>query len=411
MTSVNAARRLGTQLNDGTLALAALAILLVAAVLWSANSANVERTDFALTYVGAHMVHSGMGEQLYDTGRQIQLRDSLFQHASPLYFEHPPFEAVALAPIAALPYRAAYLIWGLLNVTVILGLVVWLRPYFAWPHEDVTYVFLWLLFAPLGVAIYQGQSSIVLLAAYAAAFVELKHSRPFAAGAVFALALVKFQFAIPMALIFLFRKEWRFLAGFVASAVVLAGVSLAGIGWGGMLEYLRLLSKIGANPQNVSYGSAVDMPTIHGLVYALGGRHLGTMAMSGLVILVSLALLVWVARRWQISNRHSSDLMFAGAIAASLLSGPHMFTQDFTPLIVSMFLAASYRHAFTSRMRTWLLVLLALFWAFPLYFLFVKWHCLYLMAIVMLVFTWLCVQAAAPRQRQPGAVTEAVAAG
>lgn len=409
MISANV-RRLGTELNDGTLALAALAILLVAAVLWSANNANVERTDFALTYVGAHMVHSGMGRQLYDVERQIQLRDSLFQQASPLYFEHPPFEAVMLAPLASLPYRAAYLIWGLFNVAVLLGIIVWLRPYFAWPREDVPYVFLWLLFAPLGVAIYQGQSSIVLLAAYAAAFVELKHSRPFIAGAVFALALVKFQFAIPMALIFLFRKQGRFLGGFVASAMVLAGVSLAGVGWGGIRDYLQLLSKIGANPQNVSYGSAVDMPTIHGLIYALGGRHLGTVALSGLVIVVSLALLAWVARRWQTSNT-SFELMFAGAIAASLLSGPHMFTQDFSPLIISMFLAASYRHVFPSRVRACIVVLLALFWAFPLYFLFVKWHCLYLMAVVMLGFTWLCVQAAIPRQRQPGAVTEAVAAG
>jgi len=160
-------------LNDSTLALAALAILLAAAVLWSARGVNVEKTDFALTYVGDHIVHTGMGRHLYDVGLQVHLRDSMFQAPSPLYFEHPPFEAVALSPLAAFQFRTAYTIWGLFNVAVLLAAIVWLRPYLPWPSEDIAYLFLWLLFAPLLVAIYQGQSSIVVLAAYAAAFVLL----------------------------------------------------------------------------------------------------------------------------------------------------------------------------------------------------------------------------------------------
>src|SRR5690242_588989 len=73
MSSISPKPRLGAGLNDSTLGLVALAILLVAAVLWSANSPNAERTDFALTYVGAHIVHSGTGNRLYDTGLQVQL--------------------------------------------------------------------------------------------------------------------------------------------------------------------------------------------------------------------------------------------------------------------------------------------------------------------------------------------------
>src|SRR5438034_6039504 len=146
-------------LNDGTLGLAMAAILLATAVIWAAHGPNVEKTDFSLTYVGAKLVHTGFGGRLYDIALQKQTRDTLFQHPSPLFFEHPPFEALLLSPLAALPFRTAYLIWGLFNVAVWVLLIFFLRTHLPWPREELGYLSLWLLFAPLGVALYQGQSS------------------------------------------------------------------------------------------------------------------------------------------------------------------------------------------------------------------------------------------------------------
>src|SRR5579863_10242603 len=64
--AVVTARRIDLGLNEGTLGLFAAAILLVGAVLWSAHGPNVEKTDFSLTYVGARIVHQGLGSRLYD---------------------------------------------------------------------------------------------------------------------------------------------------------------------------------------------------------------------------------------------------------------------------------------------------------------------------------------------------------
>ncbi len=287
-SSSTPAPQLGRAFSDGTLGLVALAILLASAVVWSSHSVNAERTDFALTYVGAHIVHEGSGRQLYDLGLQVRLRESMFQHASPLYFEHPPFEALALSRLAGFSFRTAYLVWGLVNVAVLLVLIVWLQPYFSWPAEDLGYISLWLLFAPLGVSLYQGQSSIFVLAAYAFAFVQLKKENPLSAGIALGLALVKFQFAVPFAVIFLLRRQWRFLGGFAASAAVLGLFSIVAVGWGGVLDYIRLLLRIGNNPQNLSYGSAVDMPTLHGLVYAAAGHHLNVVGLNTVVSLLTL---------------------------------------------------------------------------------------------------------------------------
>src|SRR5262249_15561915 len=80
------ARGFDLGLNERTFALAATAILLFGAAMWCARGPNVEKTDFSLTYVGARIVHQGMGHRLYDAALQKKLRDSLFEHPSPLLF-------------------------------------------------------------------------------------------------------------------------------------------------------------------------------------------------------------------------------------------------------------------------------------------------------------------------------------
>src|SRR5437773_10126934 len=102
------ARRFTFGFNDATPGLLAAFILLFGAALWAVHSPGVEKTDFSLTYVGATIEHEGLGRSLYDITLQKHVRDSLFQHPSPLFFEHPPFEALLFSPLAALPFSSAY---------------------------------------------------------------------------------------------------------------------------------------------------------------------------------------------------------------------------------------------------------------------------------------------------------------
>jgi len=377
--------------NDGILGLLGAAILLFSAVLWTAHAPNVEKTDFSLTFVGATIVHQGMGRDLYDVSLQKQLRDSLFQHPVPLFFEHPPFEALLLSPLAGHPFRTAYLIWGLLNAIVWLALIILLRPHLPWPSEELGYVFMWLLFAPLWVSLYQGQSSLLLLAFYAITFVLLKHGKQFPAGIALGFGLMKFQFVLPFVLIFLIRRKWRFIGGFAVSSLLLALLSIAAVGWNGIVDYARFLFAIGSNPQNVSYGSGVDMPTIHGFVFALVGQRISHLALNILVALLSIILLAWVALKWRAAGKAGEfDLRFAAAVVASLLSGSHMFTHDFSPLILAMLLSAGYLWHLQRPLSARVAVrsVLVLFLSFPFYFVFVKWHCLYLLAPILFLFTW-----------------------
>jgi hypothetical protein len=381
--------------NDRTLGLAGVAIVLMGAVLWSAHGIHTEKTDFSLTYVGAYIVHQGEGTRLYDVELQKRVRDSLFRDPNPLFYEHPPFEALLLSPLAALPFRTAYMVWGFLNASVWLLLIFFLRPCLLWPREEFGYLALWLLFAPLGVALFQGQSSLLVLAIFSITFIRLKEYREFSAGLALGVGLFKLQFILPFALIMLFRKRWQFLAGFACTSFFLGMISLGRVGWTGLTSYVRFLFTIGNNPQNLSYGSAVDMPTIHGFIYAVLGNLLSHRGLNLTVAALSVLLLWFVARRWNSAGSDCGNtLMFAAAIPACLLTSSHMFTHDFSPLLLAMFLVAASLSAFKPlsalqrSLQIAIIATLALFWTFPLYFVCVAWHCLYLMCPVLAVFAF-----------------------
>jgi len=205
------------------------------------------------------------------------------------------------------------------------------------------------------------------------------------------LGLFKFQFVVPFALIFLLRKKWRFLAGFVLSATVLGALSLAAVGWQGVKSYVHLLLSIGSNPGNVSYGSAVDMPTLHGFVYALLSGTVGVRAIGIVVAAISVLLILFTASRWEHAERtsrdNSFDLVFAAAVAMSLMTGLHMFTHDFSPLMLALLLVAAHFPTRAHPGLRWLLgITMALFWIPPLYFILVARHGLYLMFPLLAVF-------------------------
>jgi hypothetical protein len=384
--------------NDGTFALVGLAVFLVSFVVWSAHSPNVEKTDFSVTYVGAKLIHDGKARDLYDFHKQQEVRDSLFRKPSPLFFEHPPFEALILSPLAGLPYRTAYLMWGIFNAALLWCSIIFLRPFLLWPKEHLAYTFLWALFAPLIVTLYQGQSSLVLFAIYALTFWLLKSRRDFLAGLALGIGLFKFQFVIPFALILFLLKRWRVSAGFVVSSLFLGVLSTIAVGWRGLYDYARFIFTIASNPQNESYGSAVDMPTLHGLIYAVLGQNISHAALSGVVVLVSLVLLAWVTWSWRLSDDTNFDVMFAAALTAALVSGSHMFTHDFSPLILAMFLLGTKLSRFSVtqeariRLMTW--IVLGILWTFPLYFVLVAFHRLYLMCLVLLLLIYCSVRIA-----------------
>lgn len=376
--------------NEAGIAYAASAALLLGAALWCGLGPQIEHTDFSMTYVGARIVHLGRGARLYDMGEQIAQRQSTFRDPSPLLFEHPPFEALIFSPLAALPYRTAYTIWALVNAIIWLSLPLLLRPQAPRPRETLGYLALWLLFAPLGVALFQGQSSLALLLLYTLCFLQLKRGRELTAGALLGLGLFKFQFVLPLALIFLLRRQWRFLAGFAVSGAFLGALSVAAVGWRGLVSYAEFLHTVAGNPHNASYGNAVGMATLQGFFNTVFGPFLNGAVISVLVAAATLGLIGLTAWQWKhvesLADRpHAHDLMFAAAVGVSLAAGFHMFVHDFSPLALGLFLIAANFPAAEPRWLRYLLgTAMALFWIPPFFFALLAKHSAYLIFPVLM---------------------------
>ena len=375
---------------EAWLMLFALAILLVGAVLWADKEPQVEKTDFTVTYLAAQILRQGHAAQLYDLEEQERVKATLYTHAEPLIFEHPPFEALLMEPIGRLPYRKAYFVWGLINCVAWLALPFLLRPYAPVPREAIGYLAAW-IFAPLGVALYQGQPSILLLLAYVLAFSALRRGSDVMAGVWLALGLFKFQFVLPFALIMLLRRKWKFLGGFSITAAGLGVLSLVAVGWQGIVGYVRLLLTIAGNPSNASYGNAIGMATVQGFVYSVLGHFVSARSVSLIVAAISLWLVWFSARCWSREEEghpgKSFDLMFAAAVVISLTLGMHMFTHDLSPLMLSMFLVVAHLPAAgRPLLRMAFVAALSLFWISPLYFALLKWHCVYLLFAPLLIF-------------------------
>jgi hypothetical protein len=83
-------------------------------------------------------------------------------------------------------------------------------------------------------------------------------------------------------------------------------------------------------------------------------------------------------------------------VAASLLSGSHMFTHDFSPLILAMLLGSSHLSelSFGRFWRRIVKATLVVFWLLPVYFVLVNLHRLYLMGPVLFLFSLGMVRAA-----------------
>lgn len=221
----------------------------------------------------------GSGQGLYET-IFFQLHQK---------FQYPP---TSLLPFAALQgvgidRAAGYALMPVVNFVAIAGLIaviamMWLklraplpegrlfpkidRRWTALPGAAIVT----LTFYPVMYGVYLGQIQVLIDFAIALALLFWIGGRPFAAGALVAVAaLIKPQFGLLLVWA-LFRREWRFALGVLAVGVPFGLISLAVYGIHEHFEYLRVLSFIG------QYGEYYwANQSMNGLLHRLLGADVG----------------------------------------------------------------------------------------------------------------------------------------
>ncbi len=358
MTTKSTAESRGTRYLPDLL-LGILPILLAVQLLGCLTffpSALHGHADFRQLYAAGYMVRTGHASQLYDYRAQQNFQDALVGNDErALPFIRPAYQALLFVPFSLLLYRTAYLVFLGVNL-LLLAIALWLlRPSMrnlsrVWRGLPV---FVFLVFYPMALALMQGQDSILLLTLLAAALVALDHDRELTAGILVGLGLFKMQIVIPIALLFLLWRRWRFFTGFALSASLVSLISLWVVGLAQTADYARSLFSVGASlaagtnqfPLRVSI-----MANLRGLIFGLMSARLPAFWVQALTIVVSIIVLLWVAVFAPRKLRGTEALVIA--ITASVIVSYYLFIHDLSVLLIPIVITLDrfiFIHAETTR--------------------------------------------------------------
>jgi len=299
--------------------------------------------DFRQLYVAGYMVRTGHRTQLYDYAAQAYFQNTLVSNDErALPFIRPAYQALMFVPFSLLPYRTAYLGFLLLNVLLLALAFLILQPRLrglsrVWPGLPPA---LFLGFYPVALALMQGQDSILLLALLAAALVSLERNRDLTAGALAGVGLFKFQIVVPIVLLFLLWRRWRFVKGFMFSAILVGLLSFITSGWAETVVFVHSLLSVGAGlpavPGEINFPLRINiMANLRGLIYGLASLRAPQRWLQVTTLLLSSIVVISVRARGR-QQRGGDALVLA--ITAGVVVSYYLFIHDLSILLIPIVL-------------------------------------------------------------------------
>jgi hypothetical protein len=307
------------------LAFGVVAVALVLDVLIRHDPISV---DFH-TYVAAGQVGAEKGwSHVYDQGMVATEQKELAPELVAQPFLSPPTVAYLTAPLAALPYNVAYVVWAVILFAVFAAALVWAGVSKGWSRWIAVVGALgpwWVMHA-----INVGQVVPLVAAGTVIAWRLLRDKRDVLAGVALAALLLKPNTAILVPFALLFAARVRMFATWVGVSAVVLIVIVVTVGTGGMSEYITQLR--GPLPKGA------DDLTLH-----------GALAATGALAAVLRVLLIGAVLAASYKLRRSPGLVVPLAIIGSLVVSPYLHASDLCMLAAAGWMVWEERPALTWR--------------------------------------------------------------
>ena len=300
------------------------------------------RADFRQLYTAGYMLRSGSAMHLYDYDAQLYFQRLVVGPGEiPLPFIRPAFEALLFAPFSLLPYRSAYFLFLMVNISLLSICFRLLRVRLGNIYEVYPWlpVAMFLAFLPIAAALMQGQDSILLLTLLTVSLVLLDRSKDFVAGLLVGLGLFKLQIVIPIGVLFIVWRRWRFSSGFSIASVAMALLSIEVAGYAQARGYALSLLSIGSGPWTLGrYPVPVQqMANLHGLIFGLTSTRMSESLVRVVTVVLSALLLGVSAVRARRTERSDSLLL---AICVSAVVSYYLLIHDlsvlFLPIVLTL---------------------------------------------------------------------------
>ncbi len=277
--------------------------------------------DFTCDFVAGLLALHGKVAAIYLPQEFVQAQYALVgahPYVAPIW-PYPPIFLLILAPLAALPYAAAFLTWA--GATLFGSVVVVWRIVRQRPAIPLT------IASPFAALNFLGGQSGALTGLLIGASLLTLERRPVLAGTLVGCLGYKPQFAILFPVALAGARQWRAFAAAAAAATLLAVLSAAIFGASAWLEFPQ---KLAAQAQmNLVVGPGPDgeialwglVQTVYGLVRRLGGGAVPASLIQGATTL-GLAATIWLL--WRSQTRY--PLKAAALSAAALVATPYGFS-------------------------------------------------------------------------------------
>lgn len=346
------------RLQPAYLRLISVAVLFVGGLLLCLSFATSDRgrtsfgtplgNDFAGFYVAAQILDRGHTAKLYDRELHDQLYHALLPNLGPhdsIPYVHPPFVAGVLRPLTHLPYAAAVAVWLVISASLF-GAGVWFltRSLRSLPREQTGLVLLLALsFEPFLMECWLGgQLSAVGFFSYAVTWLLLSRHRPIAAGMALGLSFYKPTLLLLILPLLVVGRCGRILLGMTITGVLLAGLSLAFVGWDVSVGYLDVLLSFRKNTSGGGLASvAWKYVDLNNTLKLLCGERLlvQSAAFVGLSLL-PFAYLVGKWWRWPSMEATQRQWLWAATLAWLPILNLYVGIYDSIFVVQSLLIAA-----------------------------------------------------------------------
>jgi hypothetical protein len=361
------------------------------------RNGNLKGTDFSHLYTLGSVGLERRAADLYNEDAQAELTARRIPGAEgiryiPLY---PPQVSIIFAPLAALPYARALIIW--LTISALLYGVCCYKLWQSCPrlfNEGRTVFILAIAFPGFFHLIAWGQTSAVALACFTAAFLLLRHERPFLAGLALGCLIFKPQLGIAAAFVFVYTRAWRVIAGGILSAAAQLAVPAFYYGAESLRAWMHMMTSVVDN-----------IPLTEPRPYqTLSLRTFWTMLIPGralplaLYILSAIVILGFTAAVWSRRPALPLALRYSSLLVASVLVAPHLLVYDVAVLapvflLLSDWIVAERPGSASSPLMKSMKVVLYLGYLAPLAGGISRWTHLQVSVVLMSLLVWMIWQA------------------
>jgi hypothetical protein len=314
-----------------------------------------EGTDFLNLYTGADLLLHAP-RNLYDLSAQHAVEQALTGRQNPIVpFILPPYGSLLVGWLALLSYGTAYISWLLIGIVCVAVSAAWMAPHWGGRFYPLLWMALALLFLPAFLGLAQGQTTALMLLAFAGICRWLRTQPP----ATLQLALcllawtLKPQLAPWLVVALLLAQRRAAVAALLAILAALSLVAAAVIPPVAISAYTQLA---GQKLQEVFIPDSGLLPgptLLHAAELSLGNGGPALVMATALVGTAALAFgVVW---RRGVAGDDAILLQLASLPIVSIICAPYALVHELTAWLASFWLLWDYTRCrpFARAMLLW----------------------------------------------------------